>query len=78
LAAGLLVLEPDVVILTEFVFGAGRRELVDGLRAGGLSHQLCSPARPHNSGTFKYQVFVASGLPVQKLRDPLTRPMTAR
>ncbi len=74
LAAGLLALEADVVILTEFVFGAGRRELIDGLRDGGLSHQFCSPERPHNSGTFKNQVFVASRLPAQRLRDPLNPP----
>ena len=74
LAAALLALKPDVVILTEFVLGAGRRELVDGLRAGGLPYQLCSPERPHNSGTFKNQVFVASRLPVQKLSDPPNPP----
>jgi len=44
MSAALLSLEPDVIVLTEFVPAESRQRFYDELAAGGLSYRLCSAA----------------------------------
>ena len=49
MAAALLSLNPNVVVLTEFVPGPSREDFYHSLADGGLPHILCSTStRPHN------------------------------
>jgi hypothetical protein len=60
LTAALLGLEPDVVVLTEYVDGGGRYSFKRALKDGGLGYVQVSRAKSYTPGTYYNQVLIAS------------------
>jgi hypothetical protein len=76
LAAALLEHEPDVLVLTEYVDGDGRRAFRAELAAGGLDHVAVSKAVHYAAATYYNQVLIASSAPIRSHPPPPGEPYT--
>jgi hypothetical protein len=60
MAPAIFALEPDVVVLTEFVDGPSRTPFYDALSDGGFRHRLCSSSSGRHN-----RVLIASRTPIE-------------
>jgi endonuclease/exonuclease/phosphatase family metal-dependent hydrolase len=70
----LLALAPDILVLCEYVEGAGRGELRERLADDGLKHVAVSDTINYAPGRWHNQVLIASRAPIERCPVPSPAP----